>query len=122
MYEIKIIRFFSAAHFLKDYNGKCENLHGHNWKVEVMVRTDNLDAGNMAIDFSRLKHLTDDILNTLDHTNLNDLIIFDDQNPSSETIARYIFEKLEQALEGTPISVHRVNAWESRDSCAGYMK
>ena len=122
MYEIKIIRFFSAAHFLKDYNGKCENLHGHNWKVEVMVRTDNLDAGNMAIDFSRLKHITDDILNTLDHKNLNDLPPFTDQNPSSETIARYIFEKLEQALEGTPISVHRVNAWESRDSCAGYMK
>jgi len=122
MYEIKIIRFFSAAHFLKDYNGKCENLHGHNWKVEVMVRTDNLDAGNMAIDFSRLKHLTDDILNTLDHKNLNDLPPFTDQNPSSETIARYIFEKLEQALEETPISVHRVNAWESRDSCAGYMK
>ncbi len=122
MYEIKIIRFFSAAHFLKDYNGKCENLHGHNWKVEVMVRTNSLDKGNMAIDFSRLKHLTDDILNTLDHKNLNDLNAFEDQNPSSETIARYIFERLEQALEGTPVSVHRVNAWESRDSCAGYMK
>ena len=122
MYEIKIIRFFSAAHFLKDYNGKCENLHGHNWKVEVVVRTDNLDAGNMAIDFSRLKHITDDILNTLDHKNLNDLPPFTDQNPSSETIARYIFERLEQALEGTPIFVYRVNAWESRDSCAGYMK
>jgi 6-pyruvoyltetrahydropterin/6-carboxytetrahydropterin synthase len=122
MYEIKIIRFFSAAHFLKDYNGKCENLHGHNWKVEVMVRTDSLNEGNMAIDFSRLKYLTDNVLNTLDHKNLNDLPPFADQNPSSETIARYIFNELERALAGTPVSVHRVNAWESRDSCAGYMK
>ena len=122
MYEIKIIRFFSAAHFLKDYNGKCEALHGHNWKVEVMVRREDLGEGNMAFDFSRLKRLTDEVLDSLDHKNLNALPAFLDQNPSSETIARYIFHAMEKRLEGEPVTVYRVNAWESRDSCAGYMK
>jgi 6-pyruvoyltetrahydropterin/6-carboxytetrahydropterin synthase len=122
MYEIKIIRFFSAAHFLQDYHGKCEALHGHNWKVEVLVRRDGLGEGNMALDFSRLKRLTDTVLETLDHKNLNELPFFRDQNPSSEAIARYIFESLETALSDEPVTVHRVNAWESRDACAGYMK
>ncbi|MBW1660071.1 MAG: 6-carboxytetrahydropterin synthase QueD [Deltaproteobacteria bacterium] len=119
---MKIIRFFSAAHFLKDYHGKCEALHGHNWKVEVMVRREDLGEGNMALDFSQLKRATDEVLQTLDHKNLNDLPPFLDQNPSSEAIARYIFESLEKVLEKEPVSVYRVNAWESRDSCAGYMK
>ena len=122
MYEIKIVRFFSAAHFLKDYHGKCEALHGHNWKVEVMIRRESLGDGNMAFDFSQLKRATDEILDTLDHKNLNDLPYFSDQNPSSEVIARYIFESLEERLAKEPVTIYRVNAWESRDSCAGYMK
>ncbi len=122
MYEIKIVRFFSAAHFLKDYHGKCEALHGHNWKVEVMIRREGLGDGNMAFDFSQLKRATDEILDTLDHKNLNDLPYFSDQNPSSEVIARYIFESLEKRLAKEPVTIYRVNAWESRDSCAGYMK
>ncbi len=122
MYEIKIVRFFSAAHFLQDYNGKCEALHGHNWKVEVIVRREGLGEGNMALDFSKLKELTDKVLDTLDHKNLNELSYFRDQNPSSEVIARYIFHTLEGYLKNEPVSIYRVNAWESRDSCAGYMK
>ena len=122
MYEIKIIRFISAAHFLKDYNGKCEALHGHNWKIEVIVRRKALGEGNMAIDFSLLKRIADNILQRLDHKNLNALPYFKDQNPSSEAIARYIFHELEKRLAKEPVSIYRVNAWESRDSCAGYMK
>jgi len=122
MYEIKIIRFISAAHFLKDYNGKCEALHGHNWKIEVIVRRKALGEGNMAIDFSLLKRIADNILQRLDHKNLNALPYFKDQNPSSEAIARYIFHELEKHLAKEPVSIYRVNAWESRDSCAGYMK
>ncbi len=122
MYEIKITRFFSAAHFLRDYHGKCEALHGHNWKVEVMVRREDLGEGNMALDFSRLKRLTEDVLKTLDHQNLNALPYFKDQNPSSEAIARYVFQQIEKSLAKEPVTVYRVNAWESRDSCAGYMK
>jgi 6-pyruvoyltetrahydropterin/6-carboxytetrahydropterin synthase len=122
MYEIKIVRFFAAAHFLKDYNGKCEALHGHNWKIEIMVHRQDLGEGNMAFDFSKLKRISDEILDTLDHKNLNELPYFQDQNPSSETIARYIFESLEKRLADASVTVYRVNAWESRDSCAGYMK
>ncbi len=122
MYEVKIIRFFSAAHFLQDYHGKCEALHGHNWKVEVMVRRQTLGEGNMALDFARLKRQTDEVLERLDHKNLNELPPFRDQNPSSEAIARYIFQELEKALADEAVTLYRVNAWESRDSCAGYMR
>lgn len=95
---------FAAAHFLKDYHGKCENLHGHNYKVYVHVRGEVLDNGGMLMDFSILKKNLREICNTLDHTNLNELkdsqgtLIFDN-NPSAERIATYIYNKLRDALE-----------------------
>lgn len=95
---------FAAAHFLKDYHGKCENLHGHNYKVYVHVRGEVLDNGGMLMDFSILKKNLREICNTMDHTNLNELkdsqgtLIFDN-NPSAERIATYIYNKLRNALE-----------------------
>ena len=95
---------FAAAHFLKDYHGKCENLHGHNYKVYVHVRGEVLDEGGMLMDFSILKKNLREICNTMDHTNLNELkdsqgtLIFDN-NPSAERIATYIYNKLRDALE-----------------------
>ncbi len=95
---------FAAAHFLKDYHGKCENLHGHNYKVYVHVRGEVLDNGGMLMDFSILKKNLREICNTMDHTNLNELkdsqgtLIFDN-NPSAERIATYIYNKLRDALE-----------------------
>lgn len=95
---------FAAAHFLKDYHGKCENLHGHNYKVYVHVRGEVLDDGGMLMDFSILKKNLREICKTLDHTNLNELkdsqgtLIFDN-NPSAERIATYIYNKLRDALE-----------------------
>ena len=95
---------FAAAHFLKDYHGKCENLHGHNYKVYVHVRGEVLDDGGMLMDFSILKKNLREICNTMDHTNLNELkdsqgtLIFDN-NPSAERIATYIYNKLRDALE-----------------------
>ena len=95
---------FAAAHFLKDYHGKCENLHGHNYKVYVHVRGEVLDNGGMLMDFSLLKKNLREICNTMDHTNLNELkdsqgtLIFDN-NPSAERIATYIYNKLRDALE-----------------------
>ena len=95
---------FAAAHFLKDYHGKCENLHGHNYKVYVHVRGEVLDNGGMLMDFSILKKNLREICNTMDHTNLNELkdsqgtLIFDN-NPSAERIATYIDNKLRDALE-----------------------
>ena len=95
---------FAAAHFLKDYHGKCENLHGHNYKVYVHIRGEVLDDGGMLMDFSILKKNLREICNTMDHTNLNELkdsqgtLIFDN-NPSAERIATYIYNKLRDALE-----------------------
>lgn len=95
---------FAAAHFLKDYHGKCENLHGHNYKVYVHVRGEVLDNGGILMDFSILKKNLREICKTLDHTNLNELkdsqdtLIFDN-NPSAERIATYIYNKLRDALE-----------------------
>ena len=84
---------FAAAHFLRDYHGKCENLHGHNYKVYAHVRGTELDAGGMLIDFSVLKNALRSVIKKLDHTNLNDIAAFA-QNPSAERIARYIYDEM----------------------------
>lgn len=97
MYEIRVQADFSAAHFLKDYNGKCENLHGHNYRVYAHAKGEELDGGGMLIDFSKLKGALKSMCNELDHTNLNDMEIFL-QNPSAERIAKYIFEKIIEKL------------------------
>ena len=93
MYEIRVESSFSAAHFLKDYHGKCENLHGHNYKVYAHVRGNGLDDGGMLIDFSELKKVLKEVCDKLDHTNLNDTPEFK-QNPSAERIAKYIYDKV----------------------------
>jgi queuosine biosynthesis protein queD len=97
MYEIRVQSDFSAAHFLKDYNGKCENLHGHNYRVYAHAKGEKLYDGGMLIDFSKLKGALKSVCNELDHTNLNDMEIFF-QNPSAERIAKYIFEKIIEKL------------------------
>ncbi len=93
MYQVRVETSFAAAHFLRDYHGKCENLHGHNYKVFVHVEGKNLDAGGMLLDFSVLKKALKTVCEELDHKNLNDFEYFD-QNPSAERIASYIYEKL----------------------------
>ena len=98
MFEVRVEDDFAAAHFLKDYHGKCENLHGHNYKVFVHVEGNSLDEGGMLIDFSVLKRELKSVLSCLDHTNLNDIQFFE-QNPSAERIARYIYLKLVENLK-----------------------
>lgn len=93
MFEVRVEADFSAAHFLRDYNGKCENLHGHNYKVFAHVRGKNLNEGGMLMDFSRLKNALRTVCKKLDHTNLNDMEIFD-QNPSAERIAMFIYDSV----------------------------
>lgn len=97
MYQVRVETSFAAAHFLRDYNGKCENLHGHNYKVFVHVKGKNLDEGGMLLDFSVLKKNLKTVCETLDHKNLNDFEYFD-QNPSAERIATYIYEKLVELI------------------------
>lgn len=93
MFDVRVEADFSAAHFLRDYNGKCENLHGHNYKVFAHVRGKNLNEGGMLMDFSRLKNALRTVCKKLDHTNLNDMEIFD-QNPSAERIAMFIYDSV----------------------------
>ena len=120
MYRISIERHFDAAHYLREYEGKCENLHGHNWKIEVCVTSETLDATGLAIDFGILKKHVNGVVDMLDHKFLNDLEPFKHQNPSSENIARYVADKLALSLQEQAIRVSRVTAWESETACATY--
>jgi len=120
MYELKITTDFSAAHNLRGYQGKCENLHGHNWKVEVWVTAEKLDELGMLMDFKELKAATNDLLDTLDHKYLNEVPPFDEINTTAENIARYIFEKLSEKLNDGNARVAKVRAWESDNAAASY--
>jgi 6-pyruvoyltetrahydropterin/6-carboxytetrahydropterin synthase len=120
MYELKITTQFAAAHRLENFYGKCEALHGHNWKVEVFLLGDRLDEAGLLKDFGVVKAKTNEILNEIDHKFLNELPAFREQNPSSENLARYLFERLGAALNGDGITVSKVSVWESDTSCASY--
>ena len=120
MYELKIVSQFAAAHQLREHRGGCENLHGHNWKVEVFVKGEKLGQDGLLIDFRIIKNATKEVLEGLDHTFLNELENFREQNPSSENIARYIFKSLGRRLKDENVKVSRVSAWESDSACATY--
>jgi 6-pyruvoyltetrahydropterin/6-carboxytetrahydropterin synthase len=120
MYELMVHTNFSSAHSLRGYQGKCEALHGHNWKVGVQIATNTLDDLGMVIDFKVLKQNLHHIIQRLDHKHLNDIPPFDTINPSSENIAFYIFQELKKLLTHERIIIARVTIWESDDSCASY--
>jgi 6-pyruvoyltetrahydropterin/6-carboxytetrahydropterin synthase len=120
MYEIKIITSFSAAHRLENFYGKCEALHGHNWKVEVFLVGKKLDEAGLLLDFGAVKARTRELLEEVDHKYLNELPAFSHQNPSSENLASYLFQRLAAALNRDGVQVSRVNVWESDNSCASY--
>ncbi len=121
MYELKIITEFSAAHNLRNFPGKCEALHGHNWKVEVVVSGEELDGSGVVLDFAEVKAATSKVMSEIDHRYLNELPFFVEHNPSSENIARYIFERLQEKITDERVRVRRVTAWESQDACATYL-
>lgn len=108
MFEVRVTADFAAAHFLRDYNGKCENLHGHNYKVYAHVKGTKLNEGGMLLDFSKLKTALREVCKQLDHTNLNDFDFFE-QNPSAERIAVYIYNGVVDLLkkEGIDLSYSR---------------
>lgn len=120
MYELKVITSFCAAHQLKNFRGACENLHGHNWKIEVCVVSDTLNEAGIVVDFGVLKKYVNAIVGSLDHKYLNNLDPFKNQNPSSENIARYMAEQLAIELNSPTLKVTRVTAWESESACATY--
>ena len=104
MFEVRVTADFAAAHFLRDYNGKCENLHGHNYKVYAHVNGTELNEGGMLLDFTKLKEALRAVCKQLDHTNLNDMPFFD-QNPSAERIAMYIYDGIISYLQNEGIDL-----------------
>jgi len=121
MYEVMIEEEFSAAHALRGYRGKCENMHGHNWKVEVYVRGEQLDQVGMLVDFSELKAATRRVMKYLDHQNLNELKPFDkEMNPSSEHLAGFILQRVSEDISDTRVKVYKVRVWETPSTCATY--
>lgn len=120
MYEVKIVTQFAAAHRLENFYGKCESLHGHNWKVEVFLVGDTLDKAGLLMDFGVMKARTREVLEEIDHKYLNELAAFQDRNPTSENLARYLYERLGATLNRERAKIHRVNVWESDTACASY--
>jgi 6-pyruvoyltetrahydropterin/6-carboxytetrahydropterin synthase len=121
MYELKVITSFAAAHRLTMVGSKCENMHGHNWKIEVYVSGDKLNAGGVLMDFGEIKAHLAEVMKKLDHTFLNELDYFPDGNPSSENIAYFVASELQRKLDHSSARVTRVTAWESEDACATYI-
>ena len=120
MYELTIETSFSAAHQIRGYKGKCEDLHGHNWKVQVHVLADKLNEIDIAIDFHALKRHTHEIIEQLDHVFLNDIFPFTEINPSSENIARWIFDSLKRKINDENVRVSAITVWESDSASATY--
>ncbi len=120
MFELTVDTTFAAAHQLRGYKGKCEQMHGHNWKVQVHVVAEKLNDIDIAIDFHDLKELLDGVVAPLDHSFLNDIFPFTEKNPSSENIAKWIYDSLNKKLSDEHVQVSAVTVWESETAAATY--
>jgi len=123
MFELKVKTDFAAAHKLTMVGEKCENLHGHNWNIEVYVAGQKLNSAGVLVDFGEIKRCVREIMKDLDHKYLNEIEAFAHIQPSSEHIAIYIAKRLQLFLDGidTGVRVSRVSAWESANACATYI-
>ena len=122
MFEVSVEHSFAAAHFLRNYHGKCEHMHGHNWKVQVTLRGETLDQAGMLYDFVVLKKSVRELLEVLDHKVLNEVRPFDELNPSAENIAWFIGEEIRKGLGGEATArVTQVRVWETDTSVAAYI-
>ncbi len=118
MYELLIKDQFCSAHYLKGYEGKCKNLHGHSWKIEATIMAEELDNIGMVVDFTILKGKLKEILEKLDHDCLNELDAFKESNPTSENLAKYIFDQFSKSCH--PLKVKNVRVWESDQAGVTY--
>ena len=122
MFELSVKGHFSGAHRLVRYQGPCARVHGHNWDVEVFLRGRRLDAEGLLVDFKRVKEEVRAALDALDHRDLNRLPMFADRNPTSEHLARYLFDTLAARLNSRRCAVHRVWVSETPGTAAAYWK
>ena len=121
LFEVMIERHFSSAHQLRGYKGKCENLHGHNYKIEIYARGSELDNIGLLVDFGELKEAADEVVAYLDHRNINELPPFDEElNPSAENLARYILERVASRVGDERVRVYKVRCFETPTSVATY--
>ena len=120
-YLIEVTDVFSAAHQLRGYQGKCEHLHGHNWKVTITLSAKKIDKTGLAIDFTEVKRILSEILQKLDHTFLNETPYFQKLNPSSENIARHIYNSARFLIPKKRVAVKSVAVWESEKARAIYL-
>ncbi|MDQ6678727.1 MAG: 6-carboxytetrahydropterin synthase QueD [Acidobacteriota bacterium] len=116
MFEVSIDEVFPAGHALRNYHGKCENVHGHNYRVRVTAAGPSLDGTGLLVDFAELKRLVRAVKERLDHQFLNDLPPFDEINPSAENIAKHFYDEIKPALS----QLTEVKIWETDVSCATY--
>ncbi|PKM79819.1 MAG: 6-carboxytetrahydropterin synthase QueD [Firmicutes bacterium HGW-Firmicutes-14] len=125
MYEISAYGHFDAAHFLRGYRGKCANIHGHRWKVEIILQGSELNELGIMIDFMDVKRLLKEVTGRFDHKLINEVLPFDRVNPTAENMAKEIFGLMEEALKdflGTGVTISRVTVWESEAAAAAYFK
>lgn len=120
MYQVSVDYVFSAGHALRNYKGKCENVHGHNYRVRITVEGEHLNDAGLLVDFSDLKAEIRSLANPLDHRFLNELEPFDHLNPSAENLAKYLSDGLRARIEGQGARLHSVTVWETDTSCATY--
>jgi 6-pyruvoyltetrahydropterin/6-carboxytetrahydropterin synthase len=121
MFEVTIEETFAAGHALRNYRGKCENVHGHNYRAEVTLRGAELDAIGLLVDFVELKRVVHAVLDRMDHQWLNDFPPFDALNPSAENMAKYIYDEVSAALKTKEgVRVAWVRLWETDTASAAY--
>jgi 6-pyruvoyltetrahydropterin/6-carboxytetrahydropterin synthase len=120
MYEISVEKHFDAAHYLRGYQGKCEAMHGHRYRVVVKIAAEKVSDIGLAYDFTDLKRYLKEILDRFDHTCLNDIPPFDKMNPSAENIAATIYNELKERLAAEPVTLTAVEAWESPEQGVAY--
>jgi 6-pyruvoyltetrahydropterin/6-carboxytetrahydropterin synthase len=121
MYELKVVTKFAAAHQLTMVGSKCENMHGHNWKIEVYVTGEDTDDAGVLMDFGIVKKHVREIMSMLDHKYLNELDYFRHSQPSSENIAYFVATELQKRIDNQSVSLSKVTAWESDDAAATYI-
>lgn len=120
MFELMVETSFAAAHQLRGYEGKCEKLHGHNWKAHIHISAEKLNEIDIALDFHDLKRLAHEVISPLDHIFLNDVFPFTEINPSSENIAKWIFDSLKKKINNDNVHLTAVTVWESDTASATY--
>jgi len=120
MYELMVRSNFAAAHQLREIGGSCEQLHGHTWKVEVFLQGEELEEKGILMDFRKVKSIVKKRIDKLDHHYLNDVL--EGMNPTTENLARYLFEKLQESICSEGAKLSKIRVWESDDACVSYEK